>query len=72
MGLVNLIAQEGIVPEFYQSRATPEALAQTAVEFIQNPPKCDAMRLHLSKIRERLGNRCASDTAAAAINTYLM
>ncbi len=71
LGLVNLIAQESIVPEFYQNRANPEALAQAAVEFIQNPQKCETMRRQLAEIRERLSIRSASDTAAAAVNGYL-
>jgi lipid-A-disaccharide synthase len=70
-GLVNLIAQEKIVPEFFQSEAKPQALAQLALEYLGSPEKCAVMRSHLGKIRERLGLRCASKTAAAAVSRYL-
>jgi lipid-A-disaccharide synthase len=71
LGLVNLIAQERVVPEFYQSRATPEALAGTAIQFLEDPLKADAMRTQLASIRGRLSARCASETAAAAVCSFL-
>ena len=71
MGLVNLIAGEKIVPELFQSRATPEALARLAIEFLEEPEKGDAMRLRLTEIRNQLSIRCASESAAAAVNSFL-
>jgi lipid-A-disaccharide synthase len=71
LGLVNLIAGEKIVPEMYQTRATPEALARQALEFLKEPEKADAMRTRLAEIRDRLSMRCASDTAAAAVSSFL-
>ncbi len=71
LGLVNLIAGEKIVPEMYQTRATPEALARQALEFLKEPEKADAMRTRLAEIRNRLSMRCASDTAAAAVSSFL-
>ncbi len=71
LGLVNLIADERIVPEMYQNRATPEALARQALEFLREPEKADAMRMRLAEIRKRLSVRCASETAAAAVTRFL-
>jgi lipid-A-disaccharide synthase len=70
-GLANLIANEKIVPELYQSEAQPEKLARLALEYLANPEKGASMRSRLAGIRKQLSARCASDAAAAAVNGYL-
>ncbi len=70
-GLVNLIAQEAVVPEFLQRDATPETLSRTALEYLGNPVKSAAMRSRLGAIRAMLSARCASEMAAAAVSSYL-
>ena len=70
-GLVNLIAEEEIVPEYLQGEATPEALFRTAVEYLEKPEKAAAMRARLAEIRQKLGSRCASDRTAALVAGYL-
>jgi lipid-A-disaccharide synthase len=70
-GLVNLIAQERVVPELFQSEAKPEALARLAREYLEEPEKSAAMRSRLAGIREQLGVRCASETVAATVGSYL-
>jgi lipid-A-disaccharide synthase len=70
-GLVNLIADEKIVPEFYQGAAEPKELAQLALEYLKNPEKSAAMCSQLARIKDQLSVRCASDTAAAAVSSYL-
>jgi lipid-A-disaccharide synthase len=69
--LPNLLAGKKIVPELFQDEATPEALAGAARKYLENPEKCAAMREELGKIRGRLGERCASETAAAAVSEFL-
>jgi lipid-A-disaccharide synthase len=70
-GLVNLIAQDQIVPELFQSEATPEMLARLALQYLQEPGAGDAMRARLAGIREQLSTRGASETAAAIVGNYL-
>jgi lipid-A-disaccharide synthase len=70
-GLVNLIAQEKIVPELFQGDAEPERLAQVALKIMKEPEESAAMRSRLAGIRESLGARCASEKAAAAVSVYL-
>jgi lipid-A-disaccharide synthase len=70
-GLVNLIAEEAIVPELLQGNATPEALAQTALRYLQDAEMADGMRSRLAGIRERLGSRRASQRVAETVNGYL-
>lgn len=70
-GLVNLIAHEKIVPELYQDEAEPDRLAGLALEYLESPEKSTAMSMQLAGIRARLSVRCASETAAARISSYL-
>jgi len=70
--LPNLLAGKRIVPELFQSEATPEALAGAAREYLENPKKNAAMREELGKIRGRLGERCASETVATVVSKYLV
>jgi len=70
-GLVNLIAEEEIVPEFLQGEATPEALSRMALTYLENPEKAAVMKGRLAEIRSRLGSRCASEITAARVAEYL-
>jgi lipid-A-disaccharide synthase len=70
-GLVNLIAQEMIVPELYQNDAKPQELARLALEYLENPEKGAAMRAQLARIREQLSKRSASESVAATVSSYL-
>jgi lipid-A-disaccharide synthase len=71
MGLVNLIAGEEIVPELLQAAATPDALAATALEYLEEPRKAARMRSRLAGIRAQLGSREASATVAAIVRGYM-
>ncbi len=70
-GLVNLIARAEVVPEYLQDDATPLALARTALEYLEQPDKAAAMKARLSGIRNLLGSRHATDTAAALVASCL-
>jgi len=70
-GLVNLIAGEEIVPEYMQEAATPEALSQEALTYLSQPERARTMRSRLAGIRAKLGARCASETVANAVVSYL-
>jgi len=70
-GLVNLIAEKQIVPEFFQGDATPEALSGAVLEYFERPQRLATMRSGLSEIREKLSLRCASAAVAAAVAQYL-
>ncbi len=70
-GLVNLLAQELIVPELFQAKATPEALAGVALDYLENPEKGVAMKMQLANIRAQLSARCASETVAAVVSSCI-
>ena len=54
--IVNLIAQEMIVPEFFQEKANPSGLAQAISDLINNKQKKDKMISDLIAIKEKLGD----------------
>jgi lipid-A-disaccharide synthase len=70
-GLANLIANEKMVPELYQSEAEPQRLARLALEYLANPEKSAALRSRLAMMREKLSARCASEAVAATVSGYL-
>jgi lipid-A-disaccharide synthase len=70
-GLVNLIAEERIVPELFQDEATPQNLARIALDYMVTPGKSAYLRSRLAGIREQLSARRASETVAATVSGYL-
>lgn len=63
----NLVLMQPIVPEFLQYQATPEAIAQTALDLLQQPEKQQQMRLGYRQMRQKLGEPGVCDRAAEAI-----
>ena len=70
-GLVNLIADEAIVPELLQGDATPENLARTALELLESPEKLAQMKVRMGQVKQKLGHRRASEAVAAVVGGYL-
>ncbi len=70
-GLVNLIAGEEIVPEYFQEKANPEQLSETVLAYLGDPAKAAAMKKRLAGVRGMLSVGCASDTVAERVKTYL-
>jgi len=65
VSLVNLVAQEAVVPEFIQSRVTAEGLAAALRGLLGEAG--EQQRRLLAGVRQRLGEAGASDRAAAAV-----
>lgn len=55
VGLPNLIAGRGILPELLQHDANPERLTAEALDFLQNPMRLEGQRRDLASIRAQLG-----------------
>lgn len=67
IGLVNIVAQKRIVPEFVQHQATAKNLMRAALELLRDPDRVTDMKAELSKIRGMLGEHGASRTVAERI-----
>lgn len=72
IALVNIVAGEGVVPEYLQRDATPQRLAQDATRLLDHPERLDAMRERLGRVRERLGDGGADRRAAAMAQELLL
>ncbi|RJP21509.1 MAG: lipid-A-disaccharide synthase [Candidatus Omnitrophota bacterium] len=71
IGMVNLIAQKGICPEFIQEQCQPETLAQYAEELLSSPSRYMEMKRDLAAVREKMGEGAASAQAAKEIMHFL-
>ena len=67
VGLVNLVAGRGIVPELLQSEMTAERLSEEALRLLKDRSRYDRMREALGGIRARLGSPGASLRAAEVV-----
>jgi lipid-A-disaccharide synthase len=67
IGLVNILAGEGIVPEFIQGEANAERILPKALELIEDSPARRKMLDDFARLREGLGQGGASERAAAEI-----
>lgn len=64
IGLVNLVAGRGIVPELIQDEATAEKLSEEALMLLRDQGLCERMREAFRAIRGELGTPGASTRAA--------
>ncbi|WP_416671755.1 lipid-A-disaccharide synthase [Egbenema bharatensis] len=63
----NLVLMEPIVPEFLQYQATPDRIAQEALELLQNPGRRQQMLSDYERMRRKLGEVGVCDRAAMEI-----
>jgi lipid-A-disaccharide synthase len=66
-GMVNLVAEKKIVPEFLQERFTPEAVAGAAIRFLTDEAYTANTRAELRVVRQKLGGNGASRRAAEQV-----
>jgi lipid-A-disaccharide synthase len=67
LSIVNVMANERVVPEFIQEGLTPSAVAQEALELLNNTARRDTMKRRVAEIVSTLGEPGASKRAADAI-----
>jgi lipid-A-disaccharide synthase len=72
MGLVNLVAERSVCPEFLQGEVRPEILARAVLPLL-DPESAEARRQRegLALVRERLGSSGAADRVAALATELL-
>lgn len=67
IGLANLVAGRGIVPELIHHEATPERLVQETERLLTDARAYEDMKVALSSVRQALGAPGASRRAAEAV-----
>jgi lipid-A-disaccharide synthase len=67
IGIVNILAKRGVVPEFIQHGATRGTVLPAALDLIQDTPARRQMLDDLNAVREGLGGVGASARAAEKI-----
>ena len=67
LSMVNVMANEAIVPEFIQEHLEPNALANEALSLLEQPSRREIMKRRVEKIVSTLGGPGASKRAAEAI-----
>lgn len=71
IGIVNILAKRGVVPEFIQHGATLETVLPAVLDLIDDTPARRRMLEDLRAVREGLGGVGASDRAAEKIVALL-
>ena len=71
VGLVNLIAGKNIVPELLQDKASPENIADTVFNMLNNPNELQKLRKKLFEIKDMLGGPGASERVAKIALTMM-
>ena len=72
IAIPNLIAERGGFPELIQHDATPEKIARTAREILENPQKAKEIQSFMASVTEKLGQAGASVRAARKIYDHLL
>jgi len=67
IGIVNILARRGVVPEFIQHDAVPEKIIPAALELIEEGPARSAMLEGFREVRGLLGGSGASERAAQEV-----
>ncbi len=72
IGLVNILAGEGVVEELIQAKAEPVAVARSLREFLESPAKREALQARLAETAAKLGGEGAHERAARAVAGWLV
>jgi lipid-A-disaccharide synthase len=67
LSIVNVMADEAVVPEFLQDDLEASAVAQEALRLLESGPRREAMKRRVAEVVATLGNAGASRRAAEAI-----
>ncbi len=71
IGLVNIVAGKKIAPELIQFDATPENISNEALKILGDRALSDKIRKELHLVKEKLGEKGATERASHIIQKYL-
>ncbi|MEM7376641.1 MAG: lipid-A-disaccharide synthase [Pseudomonadota bacterium] len=69
IGLVNIVAERGVVTELIQADATPEAVCDEVHRLLDDPDRAASVRRDLSEVSARMGEPGASARVGQLIET---
>jgi len=67
IGMVNIVAERKIIPEFIQYQAGPKKIADEVIKILQNPSRIWQVKKDLAEVKALLGEKGASERAARII-----
>ena len=71
IGMVNILSGKSVVPELIQNEVTVQNIFNSVSNFLSDEKKIDTMKKELMLIKEKLGNKNASENAAKIIYRML-
>ena len=71
IGLVNVVAEKKIIPEFIQFGARPEKIAAECAAILNSPARIALIQSQLGEVKKKLGPPGASSNAAKEILRFL-
>ena len=71
IGMVNIVAEKKIVPEFIQSEAKPERIAREMERILTDQAGYERIKNDLARVRDRLGEKGAYQKGARIVNQML-
>jgi len=71
IGMVNIVAEKKIVPEFIQSEAEPERIAQEMEKILTDKGEYERIKRDLATVKYRLGEKGAYQRGAQIVNQML-
>jgi lipid-A-disaccharide synthase len=71
VGLVNIVAEDRLVPELIQKELTPQHMADAVAGMLTDPVYYDRILAGLETVRKRLGDSGASARAASVVREFL-
>ncbi|MBU1726163.1 MAG: lipid-A-disaccharide synthase [Candidatus Omnitrophica bacterium] len=71
IGMVNIVAEKEVVPEFIQFSATPKKIADKTLEILSDPKALQQIKNSLAQVKASLGEKGASSRAAKIILDFL-
>jgi lipid-A-disaccharide synthase len=72
IGMVNIVAGEKIVPEFIQFQIKPRKIAEEMEKILKNKEEYERIKIKLSQVKDRLGQRGAYQRGAEIVNQMLL
>lgn len=72
IGIVNILAGEGVVEELIQAAAEPVAVSNSLKAFLESPEKRAALQARLAETAAKLGGPGAHERAAHAVAGWLL